>query len=252
MSIFKNTENIKNYIKSAWPKKITPPMREELTNKILEKNKKDYERLAVEFSASRFLNWPEVEILAEEHVKSEMKILDLGCGNARLYPIIKKHNAEYLGVDSCKSLLNITKEKYPEICCCEGEVTDLKLEDNFFDIIFYIAVLHHLPSAELRLKSLKECFRVLRPGGLFICSVWNLVNSERILEQATQRVKNPQLYEGSGLRDFLIPWKIGNGEIIYRYYYVFTQKELMELLVAAGFKIEKIINGRNIVCVARK
>lgn len=223
-----------------------------IAQQILEKNKKDYERLAVEFSASRFLNWPEVEILAEEYVKPEMKILDLGCGNARIYPIVKKYQARYLGIDNCRALLKIAKENYPDIECREGEAIDLGIESNYFDIVFYIAVLHHLPSPELRLKSLKECFRVLRPGGLFICSIWSLVNSERILEQGTQRVKNSKLYAGLGLRDFLIPWKTNDGAIIYRYYYVFTQKELTELLVTAGFKIEKIISGRNIVCVARK
>ncbi|MEK7580114.1 MAG: methyltransferase domain-containing protein [Patescibacteria group bacterium] len=227
-------------------------MDSKIVQQILEKNKEDYERLANEFSASRFLNWPEVEILAEEHLRTEMRVLDLGCGNARLYPIVKKHQAQYLGIDNCKALLKIAKENYPEIDCREGEVTNLELETNSFDIIFYIAALHHLPSLELKTASLLECFRVLKPGGLLICSVWNLVNPERILEQGTQRVKNSKLYAGLGLRDFLIPWKTNDGAIIYRYYYVFTQKELMELLVAAGFKIEKIINGRNIVCVARK
>lgn len=61
-------------------------MKTETAQKILEKTKRDYEQLAEEFSNTRANLWFELQELAK-YVKGGDKILDLGCGNGRLYEL---------------------------------------------------------------------------------------------------------------------------------------------------------------------
>jgi ubiquinone/menaquinone biosynthesis C-methylase UbiE len=49
----------------------------------------------------------------------------------------------------------------------EGDATAMQFPDNSFSAAVCFTMLHHVPSAELQDKLLKEACRVLRPGGVF-------------------------------------------------------------------------------------
>jgi ubiquinone/menaquinone biosynthesis C-methylase UbiE len=62
----------------------------------------------------------------------------------------------------------------------EGDATAMQLLDNTFSAAVCFTMLHHVPSAELQDRLLKEACRVLRPGGVFAGSdstpslMWNI------------------------------------------------------------------------------
>src|SRR5215469_9416038 len=50
----------------------------------------------------------------------------------------------------------------------EGDATNMPLPDSDFSGAVSFTMLHHVPSSELQDQVLREVFRVLRPGGLFV------------------------------------------------------------------------------------
>jgi SAM-dependent methyltransferase len=51
-----------------------------------------------------------------------------------------------------------------------GDATELPDADESFDCVGSFTMLHHVPTAALQNKILAQAFRVLRPGGVLICS----------------------------------------------------------------------------------
>jgi SAM-dependent methyltransferase len=51
-----------------------------------------------------------------------------------------------------------------------GDATDLADADGSFDAVGTFTMLHHVPTAALQNKILAQALRVLRPGGVLICS----------------------------------------------------------------------------------
>ena len=221
--------------------------------KTLKKVKEDYDLIARDFSITRNkIIWSEIDVLVKKYVKDNQKILDVGCGNGRLFSVLKNKNINYLGTDNCKELVDIAREKYKDYDNGKFEVEDL-LEMNFnkeFDLVFIIAVLQHIPSEELRLKALRKIKKALKPGGYLIMLNWNLFQKDKI--KYVNKYNKLRL-EGKfelGKNDTLIPWrefrntyeekeKANNKEIL-RYYHAFTCDETENLLKKARFEIEEI------------
>ncbi|MFA5051149.1 MAG: class I SAM-dependent methyltransferase [Patescibacteria group bacterium] len=237
-------------------------MKLETAKQILEKNKEDWEYIAQEFAMSRTSNWPEVEPLIN-YVKDGDKILDLGCGNGRLYELLKNKNVEYLGVDSCENLIEIAKRRTPTKFMVASAL-NLPFENQKFDIIFSIAVFHHIPSDLFREQVLKECYRVLKPGGYLILTTWNLWQTKLLFKYKLWPVFFGWRPKNLDWRDTLISWKEKRGTI-HRYYHIFTFRELRKLVKNNGFQIidqyyskresnfrTNWTKGHNLVIIAKK
>lgn len=241
-------------------------MKIETAQKILEKTKQDYEQLAEEFSDTRINLWPELQELAK-YIKGGDKILDLGCGNGRLFELLKNRPVEYAGVDSCQKLIELARIQYP-VSSIENpkfvvaDATDLPFKGNELDVIFAIALLHHIPSEELRLKVLKNCYRVLRHGGLLILTVWNLWQPKLLWRYKIWPMIFGWRPKKLNWKDVFIPWK-AHGGTVYRYYHAFCKNELKNLIQRANFEIidsyyvrkgQKVnwLNGFNLIVIAKK
>lgn len=97
--------------------------------------------------------------------------------------------------------------------------------DRLADITYCIAVLHHIPSLELREKAIKELVRITKPGGYIILTVWNLWQ-KKYLRQHISAWKKKFQGKGYETRDLMIPWNNDSP----RYYHAFTKNELQNLL----------------------
>jgi SAM-dependent methyltransferase len=208
-------------------------MHSKLAQKILEANRKIFNEIADEFSASRKDLWPELKEL-EQYVVLDESVLDLGCGNGRLYELFSGKNIDYTGIDYSKNLIQIAKEKYGNKFI-EGDILNLPFSEQKFDSVWAIAVLHMIPSKELRKRAVSEIRRVLRHGGRVIVVVWKLKS----------------LFRKNIFKD----WRNTGKK---RYYYKFNKRELRKLFEESGFEIEELRylkrNNKktNILIVAKK
>ena len=211
-------------------------MNKDYANYLLKKNQEDYDKIAKDFSSSRYSIWEEFSIF-KDYIKDGDKILDLGCGNGRLLELFKDKDIEYIGVDTSEKLIEIAKKKYPDGKFQVADALNLPFEDNYFDKVFSIAVLHHIPSKEYRLRFLKEAKRVLRKDGLLILTVWDLWRRPKTLKLILKYTLL-KIFKESKLdfKDIFVPWQ----NKILRYLHCFTKRELKNLARKAGFKIEKI------------
>ena len=194
------------------------------------------------------------EIIKELPFKS-YNIVDLGCGNGRWFELFQERQVDYIGVDASEKLIEIARKKYPQAKFQVADALNLPFPNGFFDKIYSIAVLHQIPSKELRLQFLKEVKRVLRPGGLLILTVWKFHQLKELSLFFKYTIL--KLFGKSKLdfKDIFEPW----GKKIERYYHCFSKKELMKLVQKAGFQIQKVgivknkrANRQNIYLVVQK
>lgn len=171
----------------------------------------------------------------DNYTSSGDRVLDLGCGNGRYYQALEDKEVNYIGIDSSQELINIAKQKYPGVDFQVGDALNLPFDDNQFDKIYSIAVLHHIPSNQLRLDFLKEAKRVLKPGGLIILTNWKFHQAKewKLLIKYTilRLVKKSKL----DYFDIMEPW----AKKTERYYHWFRKRELINLAKEAGLKVKE-------------
>lgn len=221
---------------------------------MLDKTKYDYNLIAEDFSRTRTQVWQELSSLFSD-LKPGQRVLDLGCGNARYYQLFKEKGIDYVGIDTSEKLIKIAQAKYPEAKLFSGDALNLPFENNSFDKIYSIAVLHQIPSKEFRLQFLKEAKRVLKPKGKLILTVWKFHNKKEMTLLLRYTILKIIGKNKMDFKDILEPW----ADKTERYYHLFSRRELAKLVKQAGFKIikngiikNKTGNRQNIYLVAKK
>lgn len=96
--------------------------------------------------------------------------LELGAGPAVFSSILAKREKvdKMYAVEICQNLVEILMPKIvstDKVIGCVGDFNNLELEDNSIDFIFDFFSLHHSDNPTL---TLKECSRVLKPGGFLL------------------------------------------------------------------------------------
>jgi tRNA (uracil-5-)-methyltransferase TRM9 len=212
--------------------------------RLIEINHEFYTRFGDSFSATRHRIQPGVRRILNT-LKGNESILDLGCGNGELARELAKrdHHGLYLGVDFSVPLLH-EAEAQPEGFSArfvQAGLTELSAFSdqlsvlNGWSVITAFAILHHIPTTELRLNILRVVHQLLKTGGIFIHSNWQFLNSEklkaRIQPWASVGMSSFQVEAG----DYLLNWRSG-GEGL-RYVHHFDESELLELANASNFRI---------------
>ncbi len=148
-------------------------MKKETAQALLKLSRDEYDTYASEFSGTRKFFWRELEFL-KEYVTPGSKILDIGCGNGRLLDLFEGLDIEYTGIDSSKELIAIAqKERGSRGAFIHADALSLPFEDGTFDVVFSVAMLHHVPDHKNRMQCVSEAQRVLKHGGTCVFTVWN-------------------------------------------------------------------------------
>lgn len=234
-------------------------MKKKQAKKVLRQVESHYDAIAGDFSKTRQKAWYEFEVY-KELVANKMQVLDVGCGNGRLYwHALKGREVKYKGIDiskgllkeaaSLKSKLKSRSEKL-RVQFQHGRMHKLPFSARNFDRLFCVAAFHHLPTRELRLKTLKEFKRVTKKDGLVVISVWNLFQKKfrKYIWVAIKRSVRTKF--AFAWNDTLFDWQGSTGDLKKehgRYYHAFTPWEMRTLIRDAGFElVEELYMGKKV------
>lgn len=230
-------------------------MNQSEVKKILKEIENGYDLVAGKFSQTRKYFWRDLEFI-KEYAKDGDKIFDFGCGNGRLSEIFSDKKVEYWGADVSQKLVDLAKNKYQGKRCHFSKIdpgqTSLPFQNNFFNAVYSVAVFHHFPGKEHRELMARELFRITKPGGVVVITVWNLWNKKYVKNILKNWIK--KFFGKSCLdwNDCRIAFKDNEGNCFSRFHHSFTGKEMQSLFSKAGFRCEKLVTGRNVVYLGRK
>ena len=102
-------------------------------------------------------------------LKNKKNLLEVGCGIgiATSY-LARRYKLNVIGIDLDPEQVEIAKNNHKEneyLEYFQADVSELTFENNQFDMILSLDVLHHIPNWK---KALNEISRVLKPDGFYI------------------------------------------------------------------------------------
>ncbi|NEP87200.1 MAG: class I SAM-dependent methyltransferase [Okeania sp. SIO2C2] len=151
----------------------------------------------------------------------QTKFLELGIGTGRTGYSIVQRGYSYTGIDISQEMIEQLCGKFskmPEnLTLLQGDASTLPFENNFFDVVLTVHVLHCLQDP---LAGLNEIRRVLKPNGVYL-SCENLISSyqknfENILrkilsqyqlessQKSASKIETKPNFFGEGMRQLLL------------------------------------------------
>lgn len=129
--------------------------------------------------------WESEKIIFDKYINKDDTILDIGCGAGRTtINLYKRGYKNIIGLDLSTSLIayanNYIKENNMDINFVVGDATELEYPENAFDVvIFSFNGMQCIPGKKNRDNVLKEVYRVLKSGGIYIFTAHNRDDSGR-------------------------------------------------------------------------
>ncbi|MDQ6605548.1 MAG: class I SAM-dependent methyltransferase, partial [Actinomycetota bacterium] len=97
--------------------------------------------------------------------------LDVGCGTGVLAARLADAGYEMVGVDPSEGMLALMRRRSPALQAVAASGTALPFQEDSFDLVLTVAVMHHIAAPEAVRQTLAEMVRVLRPGGRVL--IWD-------------------------------------------------------------------------------
>jgi len=117
----------------------------------------------------------------EPHLQDAVVIADLGCGTGEMLAgLLDRGKKTLIGVDVSPEMLEQARLRLPESPSLElriGELEHLPMREREADAALMSMVLYHVSEPE---KAIREVYRVLNPGGLFLLVDFLKHNQEEI------------------------------------------------------------------------
>ena len=170
-----------------------------------------YDKIGEHFNTNRVRVWPLVREYLD-NMSTDNMILDIGCGNGK--NMFYRKDLNITGIDFSQVLLDIVKQKGGS--ASYGLLQNIPHIDESFNNFICIAAYHHLDNDNDRKKSLQEMYRILKPGGTGIVSVWAMEQEDESPFNFTNENE-------------MVSWKCRtDGNTYYRYYHIYKKGQLRE------------------------
>ena len=226
-----------------------------IVERLLSLNREFYAAFARSFAGSRPVSDPGLTCILP-HIGCCAKVLDVGCGNGRLALLLDQERPDvtYLGVDAVPEFIEIARAKTARLDAISAEfrVADLAQPgwsraladggrrtavDARFDCVVALAVLHHIPSFDMRARLMRDLFGLLETDGCLILSTWQFLGNARmrrkIVDWGEAGISEEELEPG----DYLLDWKRGGRGL--RYCHLVDKAEVAGLAAKGGFRLRE-------------
>lgn len=176
--------------------------------------------------------------IASAFGKKGLSWLDVGCGTGRMAEtaIGQLNISRFVFCDSSAEMIDIAKHKFPlPIAEFISEPIQRLAYTNEFDVVTSIQVNHYF-NWEERITAIKNCYRALKKGGIFITFENFAPFSAQGKNIALNRWKEYQIQNGKSLQE--------SQKHIERYgigYFPITISEQLEILKQCGFQTVEVI-----------
>ena len=162
-------------------------------------------------------NLDEYEQIFIKYLRKSDRIIEAGCGTARYVVALGAKGYSFIeGVEWGEKTVNSVIKLFPTLPVRVGDVANLKVPDNFYDVYISLGVVEH--RIEGPEPYLDESFRILKSGGIAIISV-PYVNMLRRIKGLLGRYENNNLLD----HDF--------------YQYAFSHSKFVKYLQKSGYKV---------------
>lgn len=169
------------------------------------------------------------DYLEVAHLDGASRVLEIGCGLARVGRELAPHVGEWHGADISAGMLGRARErlaKLPNTFLHElSDVTLAQFGDATFDFVYATTVFMHLDKEDLY-QYVLEAFRILKPGGRAFFDTWNLLHPDAFrMWEESQRAN------------------VGAAKVRGRIQFS-TAPEIRQYLEMAGFVVERLDEDR--------
>lgn len=108
---------------------------------------------------------------ARKYVSSNCMVLDVACGKGYGSKILFGVAEKVVGIDIDVATISAARKKYKEnnLSFIVGDASNINFPDGFFDCVVSFETIEHLNKRKQKIF-LKEVYRLLKPGGIFIVS----------------------------------------------------------------------------------
>ena len=127
-----------------------------------------YNENAEKFSDTRFCLWDVVNNFGKKFKKNDI-VCDAGCGNGKNIKYLNE-KCNMIGFDKCQKLVEICEKKGYNVS--NDDILNSSFNDQTFDYIICIAVIHHLDSEEKHINAIIELLRILKLNGELLFTLW--------------------------------------------------------------------------------
>jgi SAM-dependent methyltransferase len=124
-----------------------------------------YGEVASSFSQLRLDREKEINLMVDSLIRRLSppgRLLDIGCGTGRYGVALRRAGFSVTGIDSSQAQLDHAVALDGTICASS---TDVPLAQETVDVCILVLMLQQLTASE-QIATLRECLRLLRPGGL--------------------------------------------------------------------------------------
>jgi SAM-dependent methyltransferase len=116
------------------------------------------------------------DIVTEKMLNSSSAVLEVGCGSGRFLKFIVDRAGLIVGVDPSHAIFAADNllGKNDKVTLVKASANDLPFQDESFDFVYSIGVLHHIPDT---FKAMQACVNKVKKGGYFLTYLYyNLDN----------------------------------------------------------------------------
>lgn len=142
-------------------------------------------------------------------LQSGFNVIDYGCGTGRISSEL--HDTDVLGIDISLESLKVfnnkeTKLKSLGLVCADA--TNFYVKDNSFDRALSSQVYEHIPTEKRRIKFLENVNKALKPGGIFVATMYHYNIRRRIYGESKENY-HPSgiLYHYFGIKELSIEFE---------------------------------------------